>query len=78
MVEGIIITSKEFSKLPRDEQNLLLFQNTQDIKLLIQASTERFLEHEKRDWYHQKITYTSIIALASILGVIKFVVPLFS
>ena len=78
MVNEMTIGLKEFSKLPRDERIEALFQNTIEIKELVKQNAQKFQEHEKKDWFHQKINYISLFILAAVLGITKFVAPLFS
>ena len=72
MANGLSIQSKEFSKLTAREQNVILYQNTEQIKNTLSKFHDAFEEHTQDDKFHFKIIYWVIGILAVLFGVGKF------
>lgn len=59
MVNGLCIEEKEFLALPQKKQNLVLYQNTEELKKLVLGYK-----------FHQKIQYVLIAAILGGLGIL--------
>ena len=67
MTNGVNISVDEFKNMKHSDQNAILFMNVGDIKEMMKDSNEKFRNHEKTDWKHQRIVYIAIIVLASVV-----------
>lgn len=64
----LTISEAQFNKMPIRQQNKVIFKNTEQLKSMINNYNDRLDNFT----FHQRIQYVSLVALASILGVGKF------
>lgn len=62
MSEGLNITVREFQILPVKKQNTILFENTEQLKQMVQGYK-----------YQQKIQWAVIFGIAAYLGLTKYI-----
>jgi len=68
MANGLLIDETQFKRLPQDEQSLILYQNTEEIKQLI-AGYNEILDGYK---FHQNIQYVWLSIITVAVGAAKF------
>ena len=72
MSNGVNINEKEFAAMDQSSQNLILFKNTEQIKIAMSEHINMFEQHLKDDKFNFKILRWMIFGLAVLAGLGKF------
>jgi len=71
-MDGVNINEKEFKNMNGKDQNLILFKNTEQIKISMKEHLKAFEKHLKDDIFNFKIIRWMIVGLAVLMGAGKF------
>ena len=71
-MNGISINEDEFTAMNVKKQNVVLFNNTEEIKLHMKNHIDIFEKHLKEDNFNFKLLRWMILGLAVLLGVGKY------
>lgn len=64
-----MINIEEFHKLPKQHKDTVIFKNTEIIKEMFGEFQDKFIEHERKDWYYFRVIGAAILFLTlSIFG----------
>lgn len=69
---GLSITRDEFFKMPAKQQNTIIFDNTEEIKKLINEEQKKLQLHIDKDLFDHRLQWTAIAVVFLIAGVLKY------
>lgn len=71
-MNGISINESQFKEMDNNNQNVILFNNTEEIKTHMKNHIDIFERHLKDDKFNFKLLRWMIIGLAVLMGVGKY------